>query len=461
MRISYFGLVLLSLFAGVSCSTVDEARNAQKDSSLLPGERTLSPQDFNMQKGANYDLKQLEMIALKANPAVFRARQDLIAEQLELEIVKADYLPTVDANLGFEEGTYNITKRGQSAHMRGDGYGELDFKLLIYDFGKTDAKVAQQLQNVAMAEKNLILAEINALYNVRRAFFELKRCIDLNIVAEQAVLQYKEHLDHMLAKYEQGKGTKYECSKARVDYDSSVLEQITTSNNVRIAQANLIKALGFDKNFEFVIGEGTMVDIELNVDQLMLIVRENDPALGILYANSKCASSYIDEQIANLYPTLSISAEALFSGVSQGWPAVWNMAGGVEIIQNIFNGNRNINRINQAVALLRSSRSQISEYEQDVYARLTTARLNLDKSKKAYEVAQASEKVAKENLDIVTERFNVGKASSLERTDAQVSYTSAQSDVVSAKYDYQDALATIAYLIAEMPEYAKERAGEG
>ena len=98
-------------------------------------------------------------------------------------------------------------------------------------------------------------------------------------------------------------------------------------------------------------------------------------------------------------------------------------------MQNIFNGNRNINAIEQAVALLRSSRSKISEYEQDIYAKLTTACLNLKKSKKQYDLALSSEKVAKENLDLVTERFNVGKASSLERTDAQVSYTSAQADV--------------------------------
>lgn len=127
-------------------------------------------------------------------------------------------------------------------------------------------------------------------------------------------------------------------------------------------------------------------------------------------------------------------------------PAIWNIAGGAEMVQNIFNGNRNMNAIEQAVSELRSARSQISEYEQKAYAELTAAHLNLEKSKKQYEVALAAEKVAKENLDLVTERFNVGKASALERTDAQVSYTSAQADAVSAKYDWQDALATIAYL---------------
>ncbi len=430
-----------------SCSTVENAREAQKGDALMPGERTVAPAELGLSKGASYDLSELEALLLKSNPKVFQARQNLISAQLELKIVKADYLPTVDMDVGFEEATFNTEKRPQSARMKGNGYGGIDFELLIYDFGKTDAKVAQQIQNVIAAEKELILAEIEAVYNLRLAFFELKRRIELNIVAEQAVKQYKEHLDHMLAKFEYGKATKYDCSKARVDYDSSVLYQIDTSNNVDIARANLVKAMGFDCAFDFEAGEGKMIDIELNVDELMKIAKRHDPSLGVLYANAKAASSYIDEQIANLYPTISLNAEALASGLSSGWPAIWNVAGGAQAVQNVFNGNRNINAIEQAVALLRNSRGKISEYEQDIYARLTTARLNLERSKKQYEVALTAEKVAKENLDLVTERFNVGKASSLERTDAQVSYTSAQADVVTAKYDHQDALATITYLI--------------
>ena len=40
-------------------------------------------------------------------------------------------------------------------------------------------------------------------------------------------------------------------------------------------------------------------------------------------------------------------------------PAIWNIAGGAEMVQNIFNGNRNMNAIEQAVSELRSARSQI------------------------------------------------------------------------------------------------------
>lgn len=124
-----------------------------------------------------------------------------------------------------------------------------------------------------------------------------------------------------------------------------------------------------------------MPDVEIGVDALMEIVRKTDPSLGILRANAEAAKLYIDEQIAELYPTISLSAEALAAGLSQGWPAIWNLTGGAEIAQNIFNGNRNINAIKQAVSQLRTARSQIAEYEQSVYAELTTARLNLNKAK--------------------------------------------------------------------------------
>ena len=51
----------------------------------------------------------------------------------------------------------------------------------------------------------------------------------------------------------------------------------------------------------------------------------------------------------------------------------------------------------------------------------------------------------------MTEQFNVGKASSLDRTDAQVSLTEARAATVSAEYDYREAVAAIAYLVATDP----------
>ena len=199
---------------------------------------------------------------------------------------------------------------------------------------------------------------------------------------------------------------------------------------------NMIKKIGGVKNYMTVNGRGMVSGSGENV--AMAIVELDDWDKRTTEELSLSSIVRRIQEGAKSIPEANIMAFAP--------PAIWNIAGGAEMVQNIFNGNRNMNAIEQAVSELRSARSQISEYEQKAYAELTTAHLNLEKSKKQYEVALAAEKVAKENLDLVTERFNVGKVSALERTDAQVSYTSAQADAVSAKYDWQDALATIAYL---------------
>ena len=117
----------------------------------------------------------------------------------------------------------------------------------------------------------------------------------------------------------------------------------------------------------------------------------------------------------------------------------------------MFNGGRNVRAIENAVAQLRVARSKVAAYEQDLYSKITTAVLTLTRAKKQYEVALVSERAAQENFEIVTEQFNVGKASSLDRTDAQVSLTEARAATVSAEYDYREAVAAIAYLVATDP----------
>lgn len=199
---------------------------------------------------------------------------------------------------------------------------------------------------------------------------------------------------------------------------------------------NMIKKIGGVKNYMTVNGRGMVSGSGENVAMAIVELDDWDKR-----TTEELSLSSIVRRIQEGGKSIPEANIMAFTP-----PAIWNIAGGAEMVQNIFNGNRNMNAIEQAVSELRSARSQISEYEQKAYAELTTAHLNLEKSKKQYEVALAAEKVAKENLDLVTERFNVGKASALERTDAQVSYTSAQADAVSAKYDWQDALATIAYL---------------
>lgn len=448
----WFGIAVSALLAGTACTTVDEAREAQNPKNSQRGERTATFSEYRFPQGTALALDDFEGIALDANPKIFQARQAVISAQLAVKDIRADYVPTIDAAASYTRKTNNTTKRGQSFHN--DGYNQVGVTvdLLLWDFGKTDAKYRQAVENLVAAEKELRSAENLVRYNVRTAYFELCRSRELNIVAEQSVSQYREHLAQMRAKREAGKGTKYDCTKAEVDYNNALLQSISTENDVKTARANLNLALGFAETPNYEIGGSSMGTFSEGVEELMAIAREREPGLAALVAREKAASAYVDKTIADLYPTLGLSISATFDGEDLDMPKIWNILGAAKLAQNVFDGGRNERTIEDAVAKLRTARSKVAAYEQDLYAKLCTAVLTFTRSQKQRDVAVLSERAAWENFEIVTEQFNVGKASALDRTDAQVSLTQARAASVSAEYDLRESVAAIAYLIATDPQ---------
>lgn len=447
-----------TLLAGTACSTVEEAREAQKPESRLRGERTVSFAEYEYPAGTVLSLADLEKIALDANPKIFQARQAVISARLAVDDIRADYLPTVDASAAYTHGTHNSTSHGQSFHGNGGNEIGLSLDLLLWDFGKTDAKLEQAVAKLLSAEKELLSAENLVRYNVRKAYFELRRNIELNVVAEQAVAQYKDHFGQMRAYRDAGKGTKYDCTKAEVDYNNAVLQSISIANNVKTARADLNLALGFAESPDYELGGNTMGSFVPDVDVLMQIAREREPGLAALVAQEKAASAYVDKTVADLFPSVGLNFSATLEGEDLDMPKIWNLLGVGKISQNIFNGGRNLRAIEDAVTKLRIARSKVAAYEQTLYASLTTAVLTLTRARKQYEVALLSEGAANENFNIVTAQFNVGKASALDRTDAQVSLTEARAATVSSEYDFREAVSAIAYLIATDP--ADEQVGD-
>lgn len=455
-------LALGAFFAGTpACTTVEKAREAQKPENQLRGERTATFDEYGFAKGATLSLSDFEAIALESNPSVFQARQAVISAQLAVKDIRADYLPTVDASGSYTRGTHNTTntthyntynRRGQSGHSDGSDQIGLSLDLLLWDFGKTDAKLQQAVEQLISAEKDLLAAENLVRYNVRTAYYELRRNIELNTVSVQSVEQYRDHLNQMLAYRDAGKGTRYDCTKAEVDYNNALLENISTENDIKTARADLNLALGFAESPAYELGGSTMGTFDTDAESLMKIAREREPGLASLIAQERAASAYVDETVANLFPSVGLNFSASLTGNELSMPKVWELLGVVNITQNVFNGGRNMRAIEDAVAKLRTARSKVSAYEQDLYAKLSSAVLTLDRALKQREVAALSEFAAKENFDIVTAQFYVGKASSLDRTDAQVSLTEARAAFVSAEYDYREAVALIAYLIATDPE---------
>ena len=437
---------LIAILCG--CKSVKQARQAQSENDRIPGETTVTAAEAGLTDSHPYALTDFEQISLQYHPSLLQARQAVESARLQCRMTHSGRLPQVSASASYNRSTQNKEGYSSSTEMRGSRSGSLGLDLLLYDFGKLDAQEHQALESLIAAEKQLLTAELEVAYSVRTAFFELHRSVELYRVACESERQYAEHLNEARVMVQVGTRRQYDATKAEVDWGNAALEVITASNTLVTARAQLTRTLGLAENPAYSISNDAMPPRpEPDVQALMALARGGDPSLAVLHARARAASSYVDQTIAELYPDFSLSSNFGLSG--RDFPAIWNFSWALNAAQNLFDGHRKTDKINEAVTQLRTARSRVADAEQTLYLDLVTAVANYQSAKKRLEIAKMVERQATENRDIVNEQYRVGISSAIERTDAQVTVTKAQADVVRARYDEQTTQAHIARLIGE------------
>lgn len=430
------------------CSSVRNAREAQKDENRLPGERLVSFAETGLRAGEPVSLARLEHVALSNSPAVLQARQAVVLAQIAVRNVKASYIPTVDASVGYTLATANVNPDDQSGSMDGSFNGAANLNWLVYDFGRTRASTRQAVSALIAADRDLAAAEDAAVYAVRKACFALGRANELYAVARESAAAYDEHLRQMEERFKVGAVESYSVTKAGVDAANAELQVVTTSNTVQTCRAGLNYALGIAESPELVIAGSDIAAYDgLGADDLMAIARTNAPALASAIASAEGARYFVDKTVADLYPSLGVSIKFTASGEDS--PFLWNLVGAGSAAQTIFCAGAKRRAIDAAVAQLRIARAKVADAELSLYNSLTTAVLDAQRARQQLEVAEKTVEMAKQNYDIVSQRYDVGDASELERTDAQVSLSSAKASAVSARYDYLDAQILISRLIGD------------
>ena len=438
-------ILLLSaaaLLAG--CTTVREARRAQREDA----ERTVrwAETPFAAREG-DLAMEELAAWARTNAPAVVQARQDVVQAQIALRSVKAAFIPVVDGSIAYTYASKNIDPHDTKWDGDGAWGGNVSLNWLLYDFGRTRASTRRAVAALAAADQAERAAENGAVYGVRAACFALRRAEELHRVAVETSESYRLHRDQTKDRFDVGAAMNYEVSKAEVDYQNALLSEISASNAVETARASLALALGLAASPRIALGDCSFPEMTNDVGALMAVAATNAPALAALRAAADAAKDYVDWTICDLYPNLSFRLS--FDAKGDSSPLLWNYAAVPAVAQTLFSAGAKNRQIETAVAQLRAARSKLAEAEQQLFNQVLTATLSADRARKSLAVAEAALAASKENFDVVSSRYDVGKASALERTDAQVALSSAEAAVVTARYDLQDTQILLARLIGE------------
>ncbi len=436
------------LCLGTGCATVRQAREVQKGEHSPPGERLLKASEVGLSSNSVLTLDGALGIALAYHPSLAQAEQQLVAATAQVFQARAAYWPQLGASAGAGRSSSNTEGQPATDRARNSFSGGLSLNLLVYDFGKTPARVRQAYARQIVAAEALRSARSDVAYTVRSAFYALVKAGELEQVSDDAVRQYQVHLDQVRAFQEVGRRTRYDRTKAEVDLGNARLNLIKARNDVSDARAALNRSLGLTEEPAYKPHpESFTATVEADADSLMVRARQRHPALLSLRAQERAASAAVDEAIAALYPDLALQAG--YKGAGSRFPLTWNWSSLLQSSVDLFTGRQQSWRIAEVTAQLRIARTQLVDREQQIYQDLRNALNQADSARQRLELTDLLVRQAQESLDLVDERYRLGAASAVDLTDAQVALTGARSEQVKAKYDHLTAAAQIRHAVGE------------
>jgi outer membrane protein TolC len=439
-------LMFCALFG---CADIREARRAQDPEKRRPGERTVSAEEAGLPAGSVLSVDQGTAIALKYHPTIAISRARVEEAQATLEQVSAGFLPqiSVSADYRWERsgGAGSTPRAGQKIANSGivqTTGGSVQVNQLLYDWGKTGAQRDQAYTNYVAAQADLSSIENDAVFNVRQGFFDVLKQEELVRVGEETVRQFEKRLEQVKGFVEAGTRQKYDLTKAQVDLGSAQLTLVKARTALTVARASLNTSLGLASDPAYTLDRkappGTWT---MPFDDAVSAARAYHPRLQGLILRENAARFAVDAAIADFYPALSL--QGAFSWSGSLLPMNYFAFIGPALNWVIFSGWQKTGQLHGVVASLREAYATRAQEEQLLFLDLRGAYAALEDTRESLKIASLTVKQAEETLDLVSGRFQVGKASSVELTDAQVQLANARAAEIQARYDFEISIAAI------------------
>lgn len=422
---------------------------------------------------ADMTIDEAVRIALKQNPAILDAVEQIRLNQGRVVQVRAQLIPQVNISSAYNQQGMNLASNGRS------GPSTLTFPVpggepVVLKSGTPE--IQNKTWNIQFAVTQLLFDGGRAISNTRAAiaaeqsaFFSLRATIDsiiaqvktnffqvvlnraLIVAQEQSVNLLQQQLQDQQNRYEAGTVPRFNVLQAEVALANAKPPLIQAQNAYRISLYQLVQLLGMDypkghpSEVPFnVIGALAYLPRKINTDQSIRVAIARNPSLKAQRQVILAQAANVDAQLAGYLPTINASGgyqvtnnlsttsltntvEDWFFGATGSW-AIWD-------------GLATAGLVKQAKAQLEQAKINYDNSTREVILNVQQAISNLQQARETIDSQTASVVQGMEALRLAQERLDAGAGTQLDVLNAQVSLLQSQTFVLQARYDYIQALA--------------------
>lgn len=395
-------------------------------------------------------------MALKNHPQVLASQANYLRAGEIVTETRSAYYPAVNGNITGAQANPSarlgagVLNDPRLFNHFGSGVA---LSQLITDSGRTPNLVANSRLQAQASQQDYQATRYDIVFAVEQAYYEVLLSQELIKVAEQTVATRQTVVDQVTALTQNQLKSQVDLSFAQVNLSDAQLMLIRARDRLATAYANLGQALGTNQAIEYQLTpEPIPPSPPGSPDQLIAEASQNRPEVASLRLQREAAQKLVYAERDLKRPTVSLIAVGGTlpfiepGNANPNIPKEYESAA-VNVQIPIFNGRLFTARRQAAEYGLQETDQRLRDL-QDRIAR--DVRTSWEHARTAYEaIAPSQQLLAEANmaLNLSQGRYNLGLASIVELTQAQLGQTQAQVQNLDVQYEYAEAYAALQYTL--------------
>lgn len=346
----------------------------------------------------------------------------------------------VDLNNGLAQMGMSRYQEGPSDSLNYYGY-QLQLTQPLYTGGKLTAVKKQAQANEQNSLANLVVTDNDLMRSVKKAYYTVLLCQQMGETMNQAVASMEKHLEEAHAYYTAKLVSKLDVLRAEEKLADLKQKQLLAQNNLVLAKTALNYVLGVDLDTNYVCSDTMQSDpFTVPLDVCKSKALERRPELKAINAQIEMAQQAVFIAKSDHKPTVALVANGHHYEPENASPSA---TVGVVATMKLFDSGMVKHQIAEAEDTLTQAQTGKEQLMRGIKLEVEQAFRNAAVALKTVEVAERSLDTAQETLQLTKTRYKVGLSTSLERLDAEVGLTQAQTNHTQALSMYNIALAEL------------------
>jgi outer membrane protein len=415
----------------------------------------LGPSVLMAQAPVRLTLQDAKTMALANHPQVLGAQNEAAYTNEQVIEARAPYFPTVDANLTGSQGNSlaRIGAGALSASRLFNRFGQgLVFSQLVTDSGRTKNLVATSRLQAQSSAQTYQATQYDVLLEVNRAYFAALHAQGVVRVANETVAARQLLLDQVTTLANNNLRSQLDVSFADVNVSEAKLLLLRAQDDVQASLADLTRAVGSDQQTVTynLVEEPLPQGPPSTPDALVMQAINNRPEIASFRSARDAAQRFAEAEKDLVRPTVNVlGALGFLPVINSGGSHIPAEYEGVALNVDIpvFNGHLFTARRDAASYKLNEAEQRLRDAQERIVRDVRVSWASAMNAFQRIDVTAQFLRQAALALQLAQGRYDLGLASIIELTQAQLNVTQAEIENLSAKYDYQTQNAALQYSV--------------